>query len=98
MAPGLDRDDTIIRRRLRQKLEFLVEDTIDATPPTDAELEAWLAAHPDPFRREPRLTFRQVYLSPDRRKGAAGSGRAEAPRGASRAGPNAADRLRSATR
>ena len=46
MALGLDRDDTIIRRRLRQKLEFLVEDTVDAAPPTDAELQAWLDAHP----------------------------------------------------
>ena len=47
MAMGLDRDDTIIRRRLRQKLEFVAEDSIDATPPTDAELQAWLRQHPD---------------------------------------------------
>jgi hypothetical protein len=64
---GLDRDDTIIRRRLRQKLEFLVEDTVDLAPPTDAELEAWLAAHPDRFRTEPQAAFRQVFLSPERR-------------------------------
>ena len=44
---GLDRDDTVIRRRLRQKLEFLVEDARDAAPPTDAELQAWLDAHPE---------------------------------------------------
>jgi hypothetical protein len=68
MAMGLDRDDTVVRRRLRQKLEFLVEDSVDATAPTDAELRAWLDAHPQLFRREPRLTFRQVFLSPDRRK------------------------------
>jgi uncharacterized coiled-coil protein SlyX len=67
MAMGLDRDDTVIRRRLRQKLEFAAEDTIDATPPTDAELRAWLAAHPDRLRVEPHLAFRQVYLNPDRR-------------------------------
>ena len=30
LAMGLDRDDTVIRRRLRQKLEFLVEDSPDA--------------------------------------------------------------------
>ena len=72
MGMGLDRDDTVIRRRLRQKLEFLAEDTIDAMPPTDAELQAWLAAHPERFRIEPEVAFRQVYVSPDRRGPAAG--------------------------
>ena len=67
MALGLDRDDTVIRRRLRQKLEFVAEDTIDAAPATDAELQAWLDAHPETFRTEPQVAFRQVYLSPDRR-------------------------------
>ena len=64
---GLDRDDTIIRRRLRQKLEFLVEDAASSAPPTDAELQAWLDAHPQSFRAEPQLAFRQVYVSPERR-------------------------------
>jgi parvulin-like peptidyl-prolyl isomerase len=64
---GLDRDDTIIRRRLRQKLEFLVEDAAAAVPPTDAELEMWLKKHPQSFRAEPQLAFRQVYLNPQRR-------------------------------
>lgn len=64
---GLDRDDTVIRRRLRQKLEFLVEDTVDQAPVSDADLRAWLDAHPDAFRPEPRLAFRQVYVSPERR-------------------------------
>jgi len=64
---GLDRDDTIIRRRLRQKLEFLVEDAAASTPPTDADLEAWLKKHPESFRAEPQLAFRQVYVSPQSR-------------------------------
>jgi PPIC-type PPIASE domain len=67
MALGLDRDDTIIRRRLRQKLEFAAEDAIDAAPPTDVELQRWLDAHPDMFRAEARVAFRQVFLSPERR-------------------------------
>ena len=46
---GLDRDDVIIRRRLRQKLEFLAEDTIQSSPPTDDDLNAWMASHPDSF-------------------------------------------------
>jgi parvulin-like peptidyl-prolyl isomerase len=64
---GLDREDTVIRRRLRQKLEFLVEDAAEAVPPTEAELQAWLDAHPEDYRREPQVAFRHVFLSPDRR-------------------------------
>ena len=67
VAIGLDRDDTIIRRRLRQKLEFLAADSVDSVPPTDAELQAWLTEHPDAFRTEGEVAFRQVYLNPERR-------------------------------
>jgi hypothetical protein len=67
IAAGLDRDDTIIRRRLRQKLEFLTEDMSDLPPPTDGELNAWLDAHQDRYGQDPEVTFRQVHLSPDRR-------------------------------
>jgi hypothetical protein len=66
LAMGLDRDDTIIRRRLRQKLEFLLAEDTGSAPATDAELSAWLQRHPDSFRSEPRVAFRQVYLRPDR--------------------------------
>ena len=71
MAMGLDRDDTVIRRRLRQKLEFVVEDVVAAAPPTEQELQAWLAGHADSFRVEPQVAFRQVYFSRDRRGAAA---------------------------
>jgi hypothetical protein len=64
MASGLDRDDTVIRRRLRQKLEFLLEDSADLQTPTEAEQRAWYAGHADALRRESRIGFRQVYLSP----------------------------------
>jgi len=63
MAIGLDRDDTVVRRRLRQKLEFLVEDVAATAAPAEQELQAWLDAHADAFRSEPRLALRQVYLS-----------------------------------
>lgn len=71
LALGLDRDDPTIRRRLRLKLETLNEDIAAATPPSDQELKAFLESHPDSFRREPQVAFRQVYLSPDRRGGKA---------------------------
>jgi hypothetical protein len=66
-ALGLERDDVVVRRRLRQKMEFLTEEAAEAAPPTDEELAAFLAAHADAYRVEPRLAFRQVYLSRDRR-------------------------------
>jgi hypothetical protein len=64
---GLDRDDTIVRRRLRQKLEFLTEDVASLAEPSEAELETWLRAHPQAYELEPRFTFQQVFLSPERR-------------------------------
>jgi len=66
VSMGLDRDDTIIRRRLRQKLEFLAEDAAAAATPNEAELQAWLKAHPEAFRLEPQLALRQLYLDPER--------------------------------
>jgi hypothetical protein len=67
MAMGLDRDDTIIRRRLRQKLEFMAEDAVDIAPPTDEELRAWLNENVKDYRIEPRIGFRQVYLNTEER-------------------------------
>ena len=64
---GLDRDDTIVRRRLRQKMEFVSDEAAALAQPTDNELADYLAAHPDAFRVEPRVTFAQVYLDPRRR-------------------------------
>ena len=61
-AAGLDRDDVIIRRRVRQKMEFLAED-ISAPEPSEDELAAFLKSNPERFRTEDRLTFRQVFLS-----------------------------------
>jgi hypothetical protein len=66
-ALGLDRDDPTIRSRMRLKLETLNEDIAAATAATDQELQTFLDQHPDSFRRESQVAFRQVYLNPDRR-------------------------------
>lgn len=62
---GLDENDTMIRRRLRQKLEFLTDDAI-ATEPTDEELAAYLEKNADSFRLAPRFTFEQLYFNPEK--------------------------------
>jgi hypothetical protein len=67
MRMGLDRDDVVIRRRLRQKVEFLTEDISNASPATDAELQAYFNQHADKFRTEPAVALRQVFLNPNRR-------------------------------
>ena len=64
---GLDENDTVIRRRLQQKMEFIVEDLAATKPPTDDELAEYFARHPDAFRSEPQFTFRHVFLSPEKR-------------------------------
>src|SRR4029453_10496070 len=66
MALGLDRDDTVIRRRLRQKMEFISDDLATQAQPTDAELDAYLTAPPDSFRVERRFTFTHVFLDPEK--------------------------------
>ncbi|SBO43924.1 peptidyl-prolyl cis-trans isomerase [Cyanobium sp. NIES-981] len=66
-ALGLDRDDTIIRRRLRQKMEFFADDQTSQGQPSDQELRAFLKAHPERFRIEPQIGFRQIFLDPQRR-------------------------------
>jgi PPIC-type PPIASE domain len=64
---GLDKDDVVIRHRLRQKLELVSEDAVARAEPTDAQLSAWLDAHPGDFGVDPAFTFSHVYLSPERR-------------------------------
>ena len=65
VANGLDRDDTIIRRRLRQKMEFLADGMGYIKEPTEKDLQLYLQRHPEKFRVENRFTFSQVYLNPE---------------------------------
>lgn len=64
---GLDQDDIVIRRRLRQKLELLIEDLASLAPPTDEQLQHYLQENTMEFILDPRLSLRQIYISTDRR-------------------------------
>jgi PPIC-type PPIASE domain len=66
VAMGLDKDDTVIRRRLRQKMEFLADDTAEIAEPTDDDLEVYLREHTERFAVAPRVSFQQVFVSRDR--------------------------------
>lgn len=59
---GLDVNDTAIRRRLRQKMEFLILAEVDASDPDRATLEAWYGDHGDRYVEGPMLSFDQVYF------------------------------------
>jgi peptidyl-prolyl cis-trans isomerase C len=67
LALGLDKDDTIVKRRLAQKMEFLAEGaSIDNDPSADT-LRAWFKDNAQRFSLPPRVSFRHVYFSPDQR-------------------------------
>jgi hypothetical protein len=65
LAMGLDRDDAVIRPRLRTKLQFIVENVAAQVQPTDDQLRTYLTDHVDKFRVDELFTFSQVYLDPD---------------------------------
>ena len=73
---GLDRGDTIVRRRLAQKMTFMLEDGAAVALPTDRELEAYHAAQGERYRETRRTTFVHVFLSNARRADPAGDARA----------------------
>lgn len=60
---GMDRDDAVVRRRIAQKMEFIASGQANPAP-DEAELQAWLDAHPDDYRIEPRYSLRQIYYDP----------------------------------
>lgn len=67
LSMGLDKDDTIVRRRLAQKLEFLAQDLIQPEPLTDDELQTHFRQHIDRYKPPDLITFTHVFLDPDQR-------------------------------
>lgn len=63
LAMGLDRNDEVLKRRLRQKMEFIYEDLASLGEPTDADLAAFAARHREKYLADPEVAFRQVYVS-----------------------------------
>ena len=80
LALGLDKDDTIVKRQLARKMEFLAEDVSKLEVSQPGELKAWFEKNKEQFALPPRISFRHVYFSPDRRGAMV---RADAERGLS---------------
>jgi hypothetical protein len=66
VALGLDRDDEIIRRRIKQKLDFMTDDIADQAKPDDKALQGFLDQHREAFGASEEIVFSQIYLNPDR--------------------------------
>jgi len=60
---GLDENDTIVRRRLSQKMEFLVTDTSRLAEPAEDELRRYYAAEPSRYLAPARVSFEQIFFA-----------------------------------
>jgi hypothetical protein len=67
IALGLDKDDVIVKRRLAQKMEFLAENISNLREPSREDLRTWFDANKNEFAQSPRISFRHVFFSTDRR-------------------------------
>jgi hypothetical protein len=59
---GLERDDIVVKRRVRQKIEMIAEEDASTRAPTDEDLSAYLAANQARFVQPAILTFEQVFI------------------------------------
>jgi peptidyl-prolyl cis-trans isomerase C len=77
IASGLDKDDTIIRRHLAQKVEFLAHGASAADEPTDAQLQHYFDQHRDRYGDPAKVSFSHVYFNVERRGASATSAATE---------------------
>jgi hypothetical protein len=75
---GLDQNDIVVRRRLAQKMSFLLQDNAARAEPPEDELRRFYAARQDLFQAEPgtmftrpRISFTQIFFSREKHPDAA---------------------------
>lgn len=64
---NLDENDIVVRRRLAQKMDFMVQDTTQIAEPSEEELRRLYESHPEGFQTPARITFTHVFFNRDRR-------------------------------
>jgi hypothetical protein len=64
-ALDMDEGDAVIDRRLRQKIEFLIEDLVTTKEPSTNELMQYYQKNIDKYQTQPLLSFLQIHLSVD---------------------------------
>lgn len=66
LALGLDQDDTVLRRRLMQKMEFLSNDLADLNNPDEVALNDYFLKNKDKYELPARISFSHIYFSFDK--------------------------------
>ena len=62
-AMGLDQGDYVMRRRLVQKMNYLIDDAAaQSFAPSEADLRRYFAAHPEIYGEAPTVTFTHVCI------------------------------------
>jgi peptidyl-prolyl cis-trans isomerase C len=69
LASGFDKDDSIIRRRLVEKMEFLSQE-IASDEPREQELQAYFDRNREKFRVPAQVAFTHIFFSTSRRPNA----------------------------
>jgi len=64
---GLERDDTVVRRRMAQKMGFLLSDLAPPAEPVEEDLQIFLQENVERFKESARFSFMHVYLNTDKR-------------------------------
>jgi peptidyl-prolyl cis-trans isomerase C len=64
-ALGLDQGDEIVRRRVVQKMQFLMQDLNAPAEPSEAALQDYFKAHAARYVTPARTTFSHIYFSAD---------------------------------
>jgi hypothetical protein len=68
ISMGLDKGDTVIERRMAQKLELLAQGLVTPEDPSDTVLNEWYIANADRFRQPDRYTIAHIYFDPGKRR------------------------------
>jgi hypothetical protein len=67
LALGLDQNDTILRRRLMQKMEFLSNDLAELNQPDESVLNKYFLNNQEKYELPARVSFTHIYFSLDKR-------------------------------
>lgn len=62
---GLDRDDDVVKKRLRNKMLAIAGAEVEAAKPSDSQLQALLDKDPARYAEPPHYTLEQRYLGSD---------------------------------
>jgi hypothetical protein len=67
LTMGLDDRDSIVRRRMMQKFDFLFGNAAADAMPDEEILSEWYETHWEEFAEPPTISFAHVWFSPDSR-------------------------------